>query len=396
MNLLSWVFLLLHHLLHTLLFTTDSVCHPSSSAVPLELCPPEMSSSRSATRGPRSQSVFYRDLTASPATKSSALKGELGTSGKAAAAALWRETLGGAEHPPPPILSLEDRIERSPEAAFGEYVSKSLDSRFEEAKSPPRTPLSNLGSRTPNMFMAGDSRPGYLFGSPSFQSPQQYKTPGSPNWWSPTKEGWNGRSLDLVPGRDSERDGGSPVAGVVHQSQQSGGLLTLPTIREIVRPDYQFNGNTTETTDDGDEWVTVFGFAGDETNAVMREFEKCGAILRHVPGPGGANWIHIQFQNKHDAQKALYKNGLQINGALMVGVKPLDPLQRQALTEKSQRTVFNVQPPKTFGKDTLATSGKASARPYYLQPSGGSHATGLVASPAKSTFTKLVDLIFGV
>lgn len=29
---------------------------------------------------------------------------------------------------------------------------------------------------------------------------------------------------------------------------------------------------------------------------MMREFEKCGPIVNHVSGPGGANWVHIQYQ----------------------------------------------------------------------------------------------------
>lgn len=33
-----------------------------------------------------------------------------------------------------------------------------------------------------------------------------------------------------------------------------------------------------------------------DTNTVLREFEKCGTILRHVPGPGDANWMHIIYQ----------------------------------------------------------------------------------------------------
>lgn len=33
----------------------------------------------------------------------------------------------------------------------------------------------------------------------------------------------------------------------------------------------------------------------DETNSVMREFEKCGRIINHVSGPGGANWVHLQY-----------------------------------------------------------------------------------------------------
>lgn len=37
-------------------------------------------------------------------------------------------------------------------------------------------------------------------------------------------------------------------------------------------------------------------FSPGDTNLVLREFEKCGVILKHVPGPGDANWMHILYQ----------------------------------------------------------------------------------------------------
>ena len=36
-------------------------------------------------------------------------------------------------------------------------------------------------------------------------------------------------------------------------------------------------------------------FGPDDTNVVLREFEKCGQILRHQFGPGGSNWMHVLF-----------------------------------------------------------------------------------------------------
>lgn len=37
-------------------------------------------------------------------------------------------------------------------------------------------------------------------------------------------------------------------------------------------------------------------FPPSDTNLVFREFEKCGVILKHVPGPRDANWMHILYQ----------------------------------------------------------------------------------------------------
>lgn len=42
--------------------------------------------------------------------------------------------------------------------------------------------------------------------------------------------------------------------------------------------------------------ITAFRFSPGDTNLVLREFEKCGMILKHVPGPRNANWMHILYQ----------------------------------------------------------------------------------------------------
>jgi hypothetical protein len=37
-------------------------------------------------------------------------------------------------------------------------------------------------------------------------------------------------------------------------------------------------------------------FSPGDTNMVLQEFEKCGIVLRHVPDPRDANWMHILYQ----------------------------------------------------------------------------------------------------
>lgn len=37
-------------------------------------------------------------------------------------------------------------------------------------------------------------------------------------------------------------------------------------------------------------------FSPGDTNLVLREFEKCGVVLKHIPGPRNANWMHILYQ----------------------------------------------------------------------------------------------------
>eukprot|EP01018_Ginkgo_biloba_P039826 Gb_21612 [translate_table: standard] len=308
-------------------------------------------SSTVATRSSKKgrQSIFYRDLATPPRTDFSS-QGHTTSS-------LWRHhSFGGADPPPPPILSLEDRLESPPDMPVGEP----------EFKSPTKTNFISFNSyRSTSANVQGEATP----------SRADFQTPGGSDWRSPVLE----RS------DDGEREQDTHMADDGRQ-QQSPGLLILPPPAETVRPESEGNG-----TPDSKEWVTVYGFSPHDTNLVLREFEKCGMILKHVPGPGGANWVHILYQNFYDTQKALQKNGMQINASLIVGVKPVDPLQRQALAEKVN-TGFMVLPPRSPGKV------KRSSRPYYLQQpnEGGQRFSGAIASPCKSTISRIVDLIFGI
>lgn len=103
------------------------------------------------------------------------------------------------------------------------------------------------------------------------------------------------------------------------------------------------------------------------------------------------------MQNRSDAQKALGKNGMQINGVLIVGVKPLDPMQRQALNERLNSQGFMTLPPPS-GRNSELNSLRASPRPYYLQNGNTSarQSGGAIASPTKSVVSKIMDLMFGI
>ncbi|PQQ17458.1 nuclear pore complex protein NUP35 [Prunus yedoensis var. nudiflora] len=329
--------------------------------------------STTAHRTPKSgrQSLFFQDIT-SPV---SARRGKISTPGQAAAvSALWRESGGGSDLPPPPLYTLEDRSDFSPESGIPDYPVSP------EIKSDPRTPVHGFGrdSLTP---VKNRSEASTSYALSSGQHGQQGSA--SMNWWSSPKSG----------GEQDEKGRSSPVEGVV----QPGALITLPPPREVARPEMQRNtlpaGNLNE-----EEWVTVYGFSPADTNLVLREFEKCGVILKHVPGPRDANWMHILYQNYFDAQKALSKNGMQINGALIIGVKPLDPMQRHALNERINNQGFMTLPPQPAMKHAELNASRAPPRSYYLQNGNTSarQSGGSIASPTKSMVSKVMDLMFGV
>ncbi|XP_077211281.1 mitotic phosphoprotein N' end (MPPN) family protein [Tasmannia lanceolata] len=320
-------------------------------------------------RTPKSgrQSLFFRDL----ATPVSTHRGKFISPGQAAAvSALWRENIGGTDPPPPPIFTLEDRAEFSPESGLGDYPTS--PGFMSKMRTPGRDSLSPLKSR-------GEASTSY----PVIDAVPMQQSPSS--LWTPAKSG--------TPAKVAERGSASPVDGVV----QPGALIMLPPPREVARPDLERNSLPVDNLDE-EEWVTVYGFSPGDTNLVLREFEKCGIMVKHVPGPRDGNWINILYQHRFDAQKALSKNGMQINGVLIVGVKPVDPVQRQFLNEKlSTNQGFMALPLQQSGGSMAAGPLNASPRPHYLQTSDSNRrSAGAIASPAKSVVSKVMDLMFGI
>lgn len=323
-------------------------------------------------RTPKSgrQSLFFQDL-ASPV---SARRGKFSTPGQAAAvSALWRENFGGSDLPPPPMYTLEDRSDFSPESGIPDYPMSP------EIKSDPRTPGPSSGR---DFSTPAKSKSGASTSFAVLNGQQNQQSPTNLSWWSSPK---------TSGGEQDDKGRGSPVEGVV----QPGALITLPPPREVARPEIQRNSIPAGNLDE-EEWVTVYGFPPSDTNLVFREFEKCGVILKHVPGPRDANWMHILYQNRSDAQRALSKNGMQINGALIVGVKPVDPMQREALNERLNNQGFMTLPPSSSRTSEL--SNFQPSRPYYIQNGNTTNARqsgGAIANPTKSLGTKVMEYLFG-
>ncbi|KAK2971143.1 hypothetical protein RJ640_008567 [Escallonia rubra] len=342
-------------------------------------------------RTPKSgrQSLFFHDLASPVSTRRSGggSSSKFTTPGQAAAvSALWRENFATTDLPPPPVFTLEDRHEFSPEIAPPDYSASPEVKSFSD----PRTPVQMSGASrdysTPKSKLEAASTSYGIMGRQQ-QQQQQQSSAGGFSWWSPGKIGGGGS------GDVEDKGKGSPVDGVV----QAGALVTVPPPREVARPEMQRSSLPAGDLDE-EEWVTVYGFSPGDTNLVLREFEKCGIILKHVPGPRDANWMHILYQNRFDAHKALSKNGMQINGALIVGVKPVDPMQRQALNERINGQGFMPLPPGPSGRSSEPNGFRASPRPYYLQngSSNSRQSAGTIATPAKSVVSKVMDLMFGV
>jgi len=102
------------------------------------------------------------------------------------------------------------------------------------------------------------------------------------------------------------------------------------------------HGESIKMDDKLDEtWITVFGFPQSATSFVLQEFSVYGQIIRHIPNPQG-NWLHIQYQTKLQAQKALSKNGKVLANSLMVGVMPCIDKRVMSLNPQSNDSQYNL------------------------------------------------------
>ena len=59
--------------------------------------------------------------------------------------------------------------------------------------------------------------------------------------------------------------------------------------------------------EDDEVWVTVYGFQPSQRHLIMKEFAKCGDILKFGDGrEDGANWVQIQYSVSLDDMKLTY------------------------------------------------------------------------------------------
>lgn len=85
---------------------------------------------------------------------------------------------------------------------------------------------------------------------------------------------------------------------------------------------------------------------------------------------------------------------MQINGVLIIGVKPVDPMQRQTLNEKLNKQGFMPLPPPAARNSNLNSS--RSQNQYTNNGiNGARQSSGTIATPAKSLASKVIDVMFG-
>ncbi|KAG2430575.1 hypothetical protein HXX76_010093 [Chlamydomonas incerta] len=133
-----------------------------------------------------------------------------------------------------------------------------------------------------------------------------------------------------------------------------------------------------------DDWVTIFGFGQQDVPLVLREFHRCGDILAWGFGETGANFMHVRYQNKYGAQRALIRNGEQLTPSLIIGVKPLDPRHRARVESLAE------------GPDAAGAAFRPKPvpeRPYRVEATVGQ---ARVPQPSRGVFGRVYEFVLGM
>ncbi|XP_052257154.1 nucleoporin NUP35-like isoform X4 [Dreissena polymorpha] len=201
--------------------------------------------------------------------------------------------------------------------------------------SPPRSSLHRASSLTsPNTSLAHYSTPSRFessvrvkekAGAPPIKSLLQTTSPSHSSVSSPFS----------TPSQYPARSGGlstpaPPTTGLSHglydtmyvtPGDSSHGMTSSRIAMSPAQMDPFYTQGESLTSDDvlDETWITVFGFPPAAASYILQQFSQYGNILRHVLTPEG-NWMHIHYQSKIQAKKALSKNGKVLGNNIMVGV----------------------------------------------------------------------------
>lgn len=157
-------------------------------------------------------------------------------------------------------------------------------------------------------------------------------------------------------------------------------------------------GESLKSEDILDEtWITVFGFPPAAASFILQQFSQYGNIVKHVIASEG-NWMHLHYQSKLQAKKALSKNGKMFAGNIMVGVTPC--IEKSVMEVKENVPLPGTPVINTGLKDTPGTPKGTPIRPLtsaYRSARGENEVVRNNQAPQKSnTFvSKAMEYMFG-
>uniref|UniRef100_UPI0037E9BB60 nucleoporin NUP35 n=1 Tax=Semicossyphus pulcher TaxID=241346 RepID=UPI0037E9BB60 len=149
----------------------------------------------------------------------------------------------------------------------------------------------------------------------------------------------------------------------VIQSPLSARGASTPGVQQVclspaqVDPFYS-QGESLSSDDQLDQtWVTVFGFPPASASYILLQFAQYGNIIKHTMASPG-NWMHLQYQSRLQARKALSKDGKVFGDAIMVGVKP-------CIDKSVMDSSIAVSPPlsTSFSSSVLPSTPRSAIRP---------------------------------
>ncbi|XP_047226876.1 nucleoporin NUP35 isoform X2 [Girardinichthys multiradiatus] len=152
-------------------------------------------------------------------------------------------------------------------------------------------------------------------------------------------------------------------------------------------------GDSLSSDDQLDQtWVTVFGFPPASASYILLQFTQYGNILKHTMASPG-NWMHLQYQSRLQARKALSKDGKVFGDSIMVGVK-------QCIDKSVMGTSDAVSPPLSVSSSALPSTPRSAIRPLSASYRGSSSDYQVVAdrqTPRKddSFVSKAMEYMFG-
>eukprot|EP00105_Crassostrea_gigas_P028953 XP_011450752.1 PREDICTED: nucleoporin NUP53 [Crassostrea gigas] len=121
--------------------------------------------------------------------------------------------------------------------------------------------------------------------------------------------------------------GAPPTASILHNETPHGASQSFMMDNSMGLSPAQLDPFYTQgemlTADDAldETWVTVFGFQAAAASYFLQQFSQYGNILKYEIASEG-NWMHLHYQSKLQAKKALSKDGKIFNNCVMIGVKP--------------------------------------------------------------------------
>ncbi|XP_075465001.1 nucleoporin NUP35 isoform X2 [Ascaphus truei] len=197
----------------------------------------------------------------------------------------------------------------------------------------------------------------------------------------------------------------SPATGSSVFSQAAIGQSRKATLSPAQLDPFYTQGDALTSDDQLDDtWVTVFGFPQASASYILLQFAQYGNIVKHVMSNSG-NWMHIQYQSKLQARKALSKDGRIFGECIMIGVKScIDKSVMESNDKTSASSVSSVftPPVKTIGtpRQAVSTPRTSTMRPLaaaYKASTSDYQVVSDKQTPRKdeSVVSKAMEYMFG-